>query len=413
MTAAKIRPTVIGTATFAIAAISAAPAVAAPTATYVWTGAAGEGTDWLNVNNWLVNGDIPAKGPDHQMYEVLFDRSFSLQPRLPGPNGTQLSLAGIRVSGTDVGEIYIDNVGGSRTIQLYGNLNPTAGTSVLIESGTTGKLTVANSSFKLGHNNSVWINDSAQIFTVLAAVNMEGRSLTVTGTGDTLISGTISNGHATNKATLIKDGSGTLTLANGTNAHSGTTTIKSGTLLVTGGLGSSGNTTDPAVVIAEGGTLGGTGSIYRITTIQENATLAPGIDDATAGTLTLRRSLTLGGTIDFDIQSASEHDVLNLSTAVSGTVLTFGGTLKVDAGPDVTFFDGQKFKLFNWNANVTFVDAFTSFQLPTLPTGLQWKTFDGQPFNYATGEIEVTVPEPAGIALVGGSLMLLLRRRRR
>src|SRR5690606_38526751 len=109
---------------------------------------------------------------------------------------------------------------------------------------------------------------------------------TVTGTGDTLISGNLTN--SSGSAGIIKDGDGILTLAGTGNTYNGDTVLNSGTLLVTGALSSSSN----PVVTANGGTLGGTGTIGRGTTVHADATLAPGTSDDTAGTLTINRNLT-------------------------------------------------------------------------------------------------------------------------
>ena len=67
--------------------------------------------------------------------------------------------------------------------------------------------------------------------------NASARTLTVTGTGNTKISGTISNGPAIS-GNLTKNGTGTLTLS-GANTYTGTTTVSQGTLALVGGSQSS------------------------------------------------------------------------------------------------------------------------------------------------------------------------------
>ena len=76
----------------------------------------------------------------------------------------------------------------------------------------------------------------SNLFTVGGTVALGGNALTVNGTGDTLISSTVSGMGSVSD--LIKEGSGTLTLS-GFNSYSGGTAVTGGTLLVnnTGGSG--------------------------------------------------------------------------------------------------------------------------------------------------------------------------------
>ena len=59
-------------------------------------------------------------------------------------------------------------------------------------------------------NNLAWANNSGNLFTVSGNVALSGNTLTVNGTGNTLVSGVISG--IVSGGTLIKEGSGTLTL---------------------------------------------------------------------------------------------------------------------------------------------------------------------------------------------------------
>jgi len=117
------------------------------------------------------------------------------------------------------------------------------------------------------------------------------RAITVVA-GTLTVGGPISDG--TTATNLTKTGSGTLRLApaTGSNNYSGITTVSAGTLLLNGVLASSAG----SMIVSNGATLGGTGFIYRVTTIMSNATLAAG-DGALPGTLTTSNLTLLRGAI--------------------------------------------------------------------------------------------------------------------
>ncbi len=117
------------------------------------------------------------------------------------------------------------------------------------------------------------------------------RAITVVA-GNLTVGGAISDG--TTATNLTKTGAGTLRLApaTGTNAYSGNTTVSAGTLLLNGVLASSAG----SMIVSNGATLGGTGFIYRVTTVTSNATLAAG-DGALPGTLTTSNLALLRGAI--------------------------------------------------------------------------------------------------------------------
>ena len=121
---------------------------------------------------------------------------------------------------------------------------------------------------------------------------------------------------------LTKLGAGTLTLTS-TNGYTGDTTVSNGTLLVNNSVGSATGT--GAVIVVNGATLGGTGSVRGLVTIANGATLSPG---ARAGTLWISNNLVInsGSVLRYDLGTNSDR------TVVSGN-LTVGGTLNVtDAG---------------------------------------------------------------------------------
>jgi hypothetical protein len=161
------------------------------------------------------------------------------------------------------------------------------------------------------------------------------------------------------------------------------------------------------VTVSSSGIVGGTGLIRAPLVV--NGTLAPG---QSVGTLTVSNNVTLSGTARFEIDStAVSADLL----AGVGT-LTYGGTLSVtNLGLQAGFASGQIYNLFDFAG---MGGTFSTIVLPSLPSGLSWKTFSGegqydQQFDYVGGTLEV-IPEPGSLGvLFSGAWLFALRRRRR
>lgn len=388
---------VVCLATMALSAVSNAALE-----TRAWVG----NTDykWNTHSNWS-----PASAPLSGDRIVVFNAASTYQPAI-STHVTVISgiwMTGSTVTSTTITSDPTGQNGGAPTFQTNGNnpINGFANSGVLMEHTNGANLTISTSAFKVGFSQA-WTNNSTGLLTMSTGMNLNGQTLTVNGSGNTLFSGAITN--ATGTGAITKDGGGTLTLSNATNTYNGATTLTDGKLIVTGALSSS-----SAAVTANGGTLGGTGTIGRPTTINAGATINPGVDNTIAGTLSLDRSLILGGTSAFDLITPSSHDKLAVNTPNTTTYnLTFGGTLQVnDAG--TTFAVGQVYDLFNWGATKTTVSGtFSSINLPTLPSGMAWKMFGAQAFDYSTGQIVVTVPEPLTATWLAIGLLLTHRRRR-
>ncbi len=415
-----MRKHVIGSSILAVAIAGVAitqPASAAVVEKY-WVGEGTEATHpdtafWNNsTGNW-VNSSGSSIGQPGTDQLAVFDRPFTNQPAIT----THVTTAGgIWMTGNTVGDVVITSDptggnGGAPTFQTNGvTIGDTEGVGILLDNTSTGTLTINTSAFKADRT-QMWTNNSANLFTILSPTQIANRTnptipttVTINGTGDTLISGVLTGNGA-----LVKDGTGTLTLAGDTTAHSGAITVVNGALLVTGSIAHQSIT-----ITVSGGTLGGTGTIARNTTVEAGGTLAPGAPGSTGRTLALNHNVKLEGTVAIDLFSDSDYEqVLVNGLNESNRTLMFGGTLEVVAAPGMTFAPGQVFDLFDWGEQTTVTGTFASISLPALEGGLSWKLFDDQPFDYATGQIEV-VPEPlsAGALGLAGMGFVLARRRR-
>ena len=141
------------------------------------------------------------------------------------------------------------------------------------------------------------------------ALNLASASLTLSvgnNNSNTTFSGAIGG-----LGSLIKIGSGALTLT-GTNTYSGPTTINQGGLIVNGSLAS-------PVTVNSGGTLSGVGSLTSAT-VNAGGLLAPGDPP---GTLSLSGSLSLlsGATLDFALDTPFTSDAISMPL---GTLLLNG-----------------------------------------------------------------------------------------
>ncbi len=145
--------------------------------------------------------------------------------------------------------------------------------------------------------------------------NLGGKQLTVGSNNlSTTVSGVIADGGLLGGtgSSLVKVGSGTLTLA-GANTFTGGTTVTSGLLVVNGSLASG--------VTLAGGTLGGNGSIGSLTT--NAGIVAPG---NSIGTLNINGNFVQnGGVYQVEVNAAGQSDRIN----AAGTATLNGGTVQV------------------------------------------------------------------------------------
>jgi autotransporter-associated beta strand protein len=181
------------------------------------------------------------------------------------------------------------------------------------------------------------------------------NSFNTNGTTQTF-GGAISGNGAFRKS--IGSGTGGLTIFNGNNTYSGSTTVNAGMLLVNGALGT--NTT----TVGSGATLGGSGTIHGPVILQSGATLSPG---SSIGTLTISNSLALNsGSI-----TAIELNAINhTSDKVAGLAsVAYGGTLQLNISGSLS--GGESFQLFSAGA---YSGTFNSVTPATPGAGLIWNT---------------------------------------
>lgn len=181
--------------------------------------------------------------------------------------------------------------------------------------------------------------NSGTTLTLNGQLNLNGNLLTVTGAGNVVSNGVISNSGA-----ITKNGTGTLTLS-ANNTYTGTTTLNAGTLLVNGSQSSSN-------VSVLGGVLGGSGRVGAITasggSIRPGASL-PGI--LNTGNVSLNPATSF--VVDLNGTSAgSGYRQLN----VNGTINLAGSSL--DASANFLSTVGDTFTIINNDGNDAVVGTF-------------------------------------------------------
>ena len=203
---------------------------------------------------------------------------------------------------------------------------------------------------------------------------------------------------------LTKQGAGALNLT-GANTYTGTTSVSAGTLLVNGSLA---NTN---VAVANGATLGGSGSLGGLTTLNSGAHLAPG---NSPGTITFNQGLVLqsGSILDFQLGTASDQIVL-AGGSLTGPGTVGGVTLNLS---DSGGFAAGTYTLINYTSAV----ASSSYAADSFALG---STIPGYTYNLSlsSNSLQLTatasaIPEPATYAALLGACALglaALRRRRR
>ncbi|MET4799620.1 autotransporter domain-containing protein [Bradyrhizobium sp. LB11.1] len=231
--------------------------------------------------------------------------------------------------------------------------------------------------------------------------DLNGAELTVGGDNlSTTVTGVLTGNGGFTGTSLVKIGTGTLTLS-GINTYTGATVIDGGTLAVNGSiLASSG------VTVESGGTLGGTGIVGN-TTIASGGTLAPG---NSVGTLTVSGNLAFTAGSFYRVEvSASAADRTN----VSGTATLTGATMQAVAIPGS--FRSQTYTILNATggfggtqfAGLTAIGSFSPTRNPHLTYDLNnvYLVLDpgGIVLPAGTGANPTNVADAINRAVAGGA----------
>lgn len=155
---------------------------------------------------------------------------------------------------------------------------------------------------------------------------------------------------------LTKAGTGTMTLSSA-NTSAGATTINGGVFNLTGSF----NNTAGTVTVNNGGTLAGTGTVARATTV--SGAISPGNGGSgAAGTLTLSGGLTLntGAVLNMDLAGTTTSDKL----AVSGAYST-SGTTTINLTALAGFAGSGSYTLITGATGV----SASNFTVGTMPSG--------------------------------------------
>jgi autotransporter-associated beta strand protein len=370
----------------------------------IWTGATN--TAWGTNTNWT--GNAPSAGDN-----AVFNSTFTNQP-----NVGNTSAGGIWMTGS-IGQNV--TISGSGALALQSStINGTAGLGILVDNANAFTLTIT-APLKIG-NAQTWTNSSGNLLTIGAGgVDLNTKALTINGSGNTTISGVISNAGAFSKA-----GSGKLTLSNTGDTYTGQLTVQAGTLCIdtinnasaNGELGNNalsvilGNTGAVTGTLEYNGATasatkkftmatGGTGA-FQVDTAGTTLTLSGVIDGSGAlsktgaGTLTLTGTNTYSGGSSINAGTVVVNAVASLGN-VSGGLTINAGTLEVSTG-------------FSTSRTITLGDAASTFQVDASQTYTVTSAIGGSGALNKTGSgimvLNAANTYSGGTILAAGTLQL-------
>jgi autotransporter-associated beta strand protein len=266
---------------------------------------------WNNAANWSTSSNAITPNPSAVPGSAdiaVFNITTVNTNQTVGLFANQAAL-GLQFNST--GTVQITDGSGNRTLTL-------GASGITVNSGA-GAVTISNATLALGAAQT-WSNNSSSLLTVSSAVTNGGNLLTITGTGNTTISGVISGSGG-----LTKNGSGILTLSGtAANTYTGTTTVNAGELDLNKTAGV--NAIAGNLVIGDGT---GTDTVKLLAANQIADTAAVQID-GTSGVLNLNgNNETIGSLAD-----------RTGGTGTAGSVLLGTGTLTISPTSGSTTFSG-------------------------------------------------------------------------
>jgi fibronectin-binding autotransporter adhesin len=319
------------------ALILAAGFAVAPAATLTWdaNGTTATVTDgagaWVTGTNWW-------NGTSNTTWTSGDDAVFGV-----GGTGGAVTLSAT----TSVASLTFNTFAGTYTLGTAGT-TLTIGAGGLTMNSGSGIVSII-SPMVLGAAQS-WTNNKAGTLTVSGNVGNGGNTLTVSGSGASTLSGTISGAGG-----LTKSGTGTLTLS-GSNAYTGSTQINAGILsannasaLGSGTIGFGGGTLRYNAASAGqdwSGRFKDSTSSIALDTNAQNVTLAGGIDSTNVGGLTKLGSGTLTLSVSNSYTGSTQINGGTLlaghaSALSSGTISFGGGTLQYTAASAAQDWSGR------------------------------------------------------------------------
>jgi autotransporter-associated beta strand protein len=304
--------------------------------------------------------------------------------------------ATILLNGSDTytGSTIIGSTGATNNGNGYYN-NPTA--SPTLQLGNTNAIPVGSPLIFNQHPNQAAcievldLNGYSPVFgpvtsaTVNAVIdNSNGSPATITmGQGGT--AGTVSTyaGAIRNSiggaVSVVQTGPGTQVLS-GTNTYSGSTTVLGGKLYVNGVIG----TSSSQVIVAAGGTFGGSATVNSPALVQAGGTIESGY--LGLGSLNLTQGLYFSGNGNIQIGSVSSAGTNALN--VSGGTLDPGGnmvTINVASAAGILSV-GSYYPLVDYTGSLG-TNGFGGFELGSLPSRAVGQLYD----NTTTDQIELLV----------------------
>jgi len=218
--------------------------------------------------------------------------------------------------------------------------NRNGGSTRFADNSTAMQASITNTAG--GFTDISWHNGGLAIGSVSGngGVRLGGNSLTLGGLNrNDTIDGVVADGGVVGGTggSLIKAGSGTLTL-NGANTYTGGTTVSEGTLVV-GDADHAGAQVAGDLTVQNGATLGGIGTVGgagTLSSVEAGGIVAPG---NSIGTITLGGSLdlTAGAVLDYEFGTSGATAGVGRSDRIDiGEDLTLDGTLNLVQSTDAT-----------------------------------------------------------------------------
>ena len=383
----------------------------------------------MNFNFQLNNNiGIRTNSGDITIGGVISEDGSSRKITQFGGSGTlTLTKANTFTGGVSIGSLSEATAGGTINItnsSALGTGMVTFEQGGTLELGTSG-LNVANNIFIpnwSGSINTIRLDEAGSAIGTLSG-NVQIHDGTASGfqvdvgTDDTLdMSGkffrTAGGGTGITKigdGTLILSGDSSTGLPAGTDAI-GNINVNDGTLLVNGATGTTGS-----LIVNNGGTLGGTGTVKRATTLNDGGFLSAGVDGI--GTLNFSQTIDVSGaaaaSLLFDLGQG-------FGSTGTGDLLDIGGNLNLD-GLDISDFSFTDLGALTSARGEYTWTLFSAASTSGSFTASSGAVFDAYP-SYFTGELSLVgadvlltmfVPEPSSTALLGLGLSSLLLRRKR